>query len=130
MMTKTGQIIATKLAVLAIPSCRWFKNKSHCKIHISCLFLQSLYQVDMKNIGKCWKGFLWYSIAIKRYCACCHKEKLVISKPNLINWLWPGWWFGMVLNTHCNHRWNAWTIFRGNALVGFYVLLVDSLLWF
>ena len=32
-------------------------SKSHCEISISCIFLQSPHQVEMRNIVKCFKGF-------------------------------------------------------------------------
>ena len=35
-------------------------SKSHRENSISCIFLESPCQVDMKNVAKCWKDFLWY----------------------------------------------------------------------
>ena len=40
-------------------------SKSHCENSISCIFLESPYQVDMKSIIKYWKDFLWYFAALK-----------------------------------------------------------------
>ena len=35
-------------------------SKSHSENSISCIFLKSAHQVDIKRIVKCWKDFLWY----------------------------------------------------------------------
>ena len=35
-------------------------SKNHHEILISCLFSQFPHQVNMKNVFKCWKDFLWY----------------------------------------------------------------------
>ena len=35
-------------------------SKNHHEILISCLFSQCPHQVNMKNVFKCWKDFLWY----------------------------------------------------------------------
>ena len=42
-------------------------SKSHCENSISCIFLESPHQVDMKSIVKCWKDFLWYFSTLKTY---------------------------------------------------------------
>ena len=43
-------------------------SKSHRENSISCIFLESPHQVDMKSIVKCWKEFLWYFATLKTYC--------------------------------------------------------------
>ena len=35
-------------------------SKNHHEILISCLFSQFPHHVNMKNVFKCWKDFLWY----------------------------------------------------------------------
>ena len=45
-------------------------SKSHREISISCIFLQSPYQVDTKNVVKWWKYILWYSTALYKYIPC------------------------------------------------------------
>ena len=45
-------------------------SKSHRENSISCIFLESPYQVNMKSIVKCWKDFLWYFATLKTYRAC------------------------------------------------------------
>ena len=42
-------------------------SKSHRENSISCIFLESPHQVDMKNVVKCWKDFLWYFDTLKTY---------------------------------------------------------------
>ena len=42
-------------------------SKSHRENSISCIFLESPHQVDMKSIVKCWKDFLWYFATLKTY---------------------------------------------------------------
>ena len=42
-------------------------SKSHPENSISCIFLESPHQVDMKSIVKCWKDFLWYFATLKTY---------------------------------------------------------------
>ena len=43
-------------------------SKSHLENSISCIFFESLHQVDMKSIVKCWKVFLWYFTTLETYC--------------------------------------------------------------
>ena len=35
-------------------------SKSHREDSISCIFLESICQVGMKNVAKCWKNFLLF----------------------------------------------------------------------
>ena len=42
-------------------------SKSHCENSISCIFLESSGQVDMKNVAKCWKEFLCYFTSLETY---------------------------------------------------------------
>ena len=42
-------------------------SKSHCENSISCIFLESPHQADMKSIFKCWKDFLRYFATLKTY---------------------------------------------------------------
>ena len=42
-------------------------SKSHREISISCIFLQSSNQVDMKNVVKWWKDFLLYFTTLETY---------------------------------------------------------------
>ena len=42
-------------------------SKSYCENSISCIFLESPHQVDMKSFVKCWKDFLWYLATLKTY---------------------------------------------------------------
>jgi hypothetical protein len=42
-------------------------SKSHREISISCIFLQSPHQVDMKNFVKWWKDFLLYFTTLETY---------------------------------------------------------------
>ena len=44
-------------------------SKSHCENSISCIFLESPHQVDMKNVVKCYKHFFCYFNALKTNCA-------------------------------------------------------------
>ena len=44
-------------------------SKSHRENSISCIFLESPYQVDMKNVVKCYKHFFRYFNALKTHCA-------------------------------------------------------------
>ena len=43
-------------------------SKSHRENSISCIFLESPHQVDMKNIAKCYKHFFCYFNALKTHC--------------------------------------------------------------
>ena len=43
-------------------------SKSHRENSISCIFLESPHQVDMKNIVKCYKHFFCYLNALKTHC--------------------------------------------------------------
>ena len=56
-------------------------SKSHRENWISCIFLESPHQVDMKNVVKCWKDFLWYFATLKTYCG----PRLYFTNTNLIN---------------------------------------------
>ena len=63
-------------------------SKSHRENSISCIFLESPHQVDMKNVVKCYKHFFCYFNALKtrfdilytascmRYIVLCHKSTL------------------------------------------------------
>ena len=42
-------------------------SKSYHEISISCIFLQSPYQVDTKKVAKYWKDFLCYSNTLETY---------------------------------------------------------------
>ena len=42
-------------------------TKSHRENSISFIFLESPHQVDMKNVVKCWKDFLWYSTTLETH---------------------------------------------------------------
>ena len=42
-------------------------SKSHHQNKISCIFLQSIHQIDMKNFVKCYKDFLQYFPTLKSY---------------------------------------------------------------
>ena len=42
-------------------------SKSHCENSISCIFLESPHQVDMKNVVKCYKHFFGYFNALKTH---------------------------------------------------------------
>ena len=42
-------------------------SKSHRENSISCIFLESPHQVDMKNVVNCWKDFLQYFATLKTY---------------------------------------------------------------
>ena len=44
-------------------------SKSHRENSISCIFLESPHQVDMKNVFKCYKHFFCYSNSLKTHCA-------------------------------------------------------------
>ena len=44
-------------------------SKSHRENSISCIFLESPHQVDMKNIVKCYKHFFGYFNALKTHGA-------------------------------------------------------------
>ena len=43
-------------------------SKSHRENSISCIFLESPLQEEMKNVVKCWKDFLWHLATLKTYC--------------------------------------------------------------
>ena len=43
-------------------------SKSHLENSISCIFLESPHQVDMKNVVKCFKHFFGYFNALKTPC--------------------------------------------------------------
>ena len=43
-------------------------SKSHRENSISFIFLESPHQVDMKNVVKCWKDFLYYFPTLETYC--------------------------------------------------------------
>ena len=43
-------------------------SKSHRENSISCIFLESPHQVDMKNVVKCHKHFFGYFNALKTHC--------------------------------------------------------------
>ena len=45
-------------------------SKSHRGKSISCIFLESPHQLDMKSIVKYWKDFLWYFATLKTYHVC------------------------------------------------------------
>ena len=58
--------------------CYFFENS------ISCIFLESPHQVDMKNVVKFYKHFFWYFNALKTHCGIqqiLHKSKLVFNNP-------------------------------------------------
>ena len=42
-------------------------SKSHREDSIYFIFLESTHQVDMKNVGKCWKDFLSYFTTLETY---------------------------------------------------------------
>ena len=42
-------------------------SKSHLENSISCIFLESPHQVDMKNVGKCYKHFFGYFNGLKTH---------------------------------------------------------------
>jgi hypothetical protein len=42
-------------------------SKSHRENSISCIFLESPHQVDMKNVVKCYKHFFCYFNALKTH---------------------------------------------------------------
>ena len=42
-------------------------SKSHRENSISFIFLESPYEVDMKNVVKCWKYFLSYFTTLETY---------------------------------------------------------------
>ena len=42
-------------------------SKSHCENSISCIFLESPRQVDMKNVAKCWKEFVCNFTTLETY---------------------------------------------------------------
>ena len=42
-------------------------SKTHCKISISCLFLQSPHQLEMRNFVKYFKGFFWHFNTLETY---------------------------------------------------------------
>ena len=44
-------------------------SKSHREISISCIFLQTPHQVDMKNVVKWWKDFVLYFTTLETYRA-------------------------------------------------------------
>ena len=56
-------------------------SKNYHGISISCIFLQSPHQVELKNIVKSWKDFLWYSVTLETYRAF---GRLTVKKINLI----------------------------------------------
>ena len=43
-------------------------SKSHRENSISCIFLESPHQVDMKNVVKCYKQFFCYFNTLKPHC--------------------------------------------------------------
>ena len=47
-------------------------SKSHRENSISCIFLESPHQVDMKNVVKCYKDFFGYFNALKTHCDLSH----------------------------------------------------------
>jgi hypothetical protein len=50
-------------------------SKSHREISISCIFLQSPYQVDIKNDGKWWTFLLLlYFTTLETYCVIIRKK--------------------------------------------------------
>ena len=58
-------------------------SKSHHENSISCIFLESLHQVDMKSIVKCWKDFLWYFVTLKTYREVIHDIFLFLNSFSL-----------------------------------------------
>ena len=55
--TKTGQTIFWQMGLIGCPFLLLFK--SHWDISISCIFLKSPNQVNMKIVVECWKDFLY-----------------------------------------------------------------------
>ena len=50
-------------------------SKSHRENSISCIFLESPHQVDMKNVVKCYKHFFGYFNALKTHSGVMVKLK-------------------------------------------------------
>ena len=61
--TKTGQKIAARWAGSYLAD----SLKSQCEISFHLHILPSPHQVDMKNVVKCWKDFLWYSTTLETH---------------------------------------------------------------
>ena len=55
-------------------------SKSHRENSISCIFLESPHQVDMKNVVKCYKQFFCYFNTLKTHC----EMKYVVHKTNTV----------------------------------------------
>ena len=56
-----------------LPGLNWLcyfasSSKSHRENSISCIFLESPHEVDMKNVVKCYKLFFCYFNALKTHC--------------------------------------------------------------
>ena len=47
-------------------------SKSHRENSISCIFLESPHQVDLKNVVKCYKHFFGYFNGLKTHCVLMH----------------------------------------------------------
>ena len=47
--------------------CLGLPSKGHCENSIFSIFLESPYQVDTKNVVKCWKDFLCYFTTLETY---------------------------------------------------------------
>ena len=66
-------------------------SKSHHENSISCIFLESPHQVDMKNVLKCYKHFFGYFYALKTHGVPKHNNLISIGSilvfivPN-VNW--------------------------------------------
>ena len=60
-----GQKFAAGWAGLAALSCTC--SISHSEISISGIFLQSILQVDLRNVAKCWEDFLCHSNTLETY---------------------------------------------------------------
>ena len=62
-------------------------SKSHRENSISCIFLESPHQVDMKNVVKCYKQFFCYFNTLKTHCDMYFTTTHVkFMEQNYFNW--------------------------------------------
>ena len=64
-------------------------SKSHRENSISCIFLESPYQVDLKNIVKCYKYFFGYFNALESHSAMIYSKVYTYVSASNSNIFWP-----------------------------------------
>ena len=57
-------------------------SKNHCENSISCIFLESPHQVDMKNVVKSSKHFIRYFNTLENHSACTFDPELTANWKN------------------------------------------------